>query len=357
MTSHYRASLPLSAVLRSHPFLAILALCVSLASTSVGAVPAEAPAPHQFPGPWGPTDSSGIDSSLVRVEDFGERRIRLHIRSAAMRQVIAVDVLVGSGRAPRPTIYLLDGVDGGPTSGWLTKGSAEEFFADKPVDVVLTTGGTGSIYTDWVRTDAALGLNRWETFLTEELPPIVEPYLGSTGRRAAAGVSMGAQAAVMLAQRNPGFYAGVAGFSGCYSTSDQMGRAITTLTVASRGGNPENLWGPPTSPEWAAHDSVVGAERLRGTQIFLSAAPGSPSAAAYAAAQEYPEILTVMLGGGSLLEAGARVCTERLAGRLAELDIPARIEYLPEGMHAWPDFHEQLSRSWPSVAAALRVPV
>lgn len=335
----------------------ILALCASLASTPVGAVPGDEPVPHQFSGPGWTTDSPGTDSSLIRVENFGERRIRLHIGSASMQRVVPVDVLVGSGSAPRPTIYLLDGVDGGPTSGWLTKGSAEEFFADKPVDVVLTTGGTGSMYTDWVRTDAALGLNRWETFLTEELPPIVEPYLGSTGRRVAAGVSMGAQAAVMLAQRHPGFYAGVAGFSGCYSTSDQLGQAITTLTVASRGGNPENLWGPPASPEWAAHDSVLGAEQLRGTHIFLSVAPGTPSAAASAAVPEHPEILTVMLGGGSLLEAGARICTERLAGRLAELDIPATVEYLPEGMHSWPGFREQLFRSWPSVAAALRVPV
>ncbi len=310
--------------------------------------------------PTGPTPAPAVDpnmtrTGLLRTETIAPRWERLHIASAAMHRVVEVDVLRGSGSGPRPTLYLLDGVDGEATSGWLTKGGAAQFFADKPVDVVLTGGGTGSMYSDWERHDAALGLNRWETFLTEELPPIVESLLRSSGARAIAGVSMGAQAAMMLTQRHPGLYKAVAGMSGCYSTADPLGHAITTITVASRGGNPTNLWGPPDSPEWAAHDTVLGAERLRDTAVYLSASSGAPTNAdliAVAQATDIPAALGTA-GGGAALEAGARVCTERLANRLTELKIPATVEYSPAGMHTWVDFEAQLPRAWAVLSQAL----
>lgn len=334
--------------------LPVLVAAVALATTQSGGQAPASAEPLRAPGsPVAQTPQPG--TSLTRIEVLDTQRIRLHIASAAMRRVIAVDTLIGTGPAPRPTLYLLDGVEGGEPSGWLTRGDAAEFFADKPIDVVLTTGGTASMYTDWVRVDAALGLNRWETFLTEELPPIVEPYLQSTGRRAIAGVSMGAQAAMMLTQRHPGFYRGVAGLSGCYSTVDRLGQAVTSMTVASRGGNPLNLWGPPSSPEWAAHDSVLGAEALRGTRIYVSASSGAVSRADLLEAERNPEVLAPMLGAGTVLEAGAKLCTELFTARLAGLGIPATVEYLPEGIHAWPDFEEQLRRAWPTLAAALGV--
>ncbi|MEV0248340.1 alpha/beta hydrolase family protein [Nocardia sp. NPDC050712] len=337
------------------------AAIAAIAAVAAAPVLAQAPAEPNNPlvdqpaTPPPPVDPKMTRTGLLRTEPVGPRRERLHIASAAMRREITVDVLRGSGEGPRPVLYLLDGVDGDPTSGWITKGGAAEFFADKPVDVVLTSGGTGSMYSDWVRHDAALGLNRWETFLTEELPPIVESLLRSDGKRAIAGVSMGAQAAMMLTQRHPGLYRAVAGMSGCYSTADPLGHAVTTITVASRGGNVENLWGPPNSPEWAEHDSLLGAERLRGTAIYLSAATGAPTAADLVTIANSPSIAEALrtAGGGTALEAGARQCTERFAGRLHELEIPATVEYSPAGMHTWPDFEAQLPRAWQVLATAL----
>ncbi|WP_249645044.1 alpha/beta hydrolase [Nocardia sputi] len=315
-----------------------------------------------FADPAPPTAPPAVDPGMTRtgllsIEKVAAGRERLSIASSAMRRIITVDVLRGGGEGPRPVLYLLDGVDGDATSAWLSKGKAAEFFAGKPVDVVLTGGGTGSMYSDWVRHDTALGLNRWETFLTTELPPIVESLLRSDGRRAIAGVSMGAQAAMMLAQRHPGWYRAVAGMSGCYSTADSLGHAVTTITVASRGGNVDNLWGPPTSPEWAAHDSLLHAESLRGTAIYLSAATGLPTGADLVAVANSPTIADALrtAGGGAALEAGARSCTERFAARLSELNIPATVEYTAEGMHTWPDFQAQLPKAWQALAQALGV--
>ncbi len=331
------------------------------ALVAAGCVGGPAVADPSNPAP--PTSTApAVDPKMTRTGLLGSETIapdreRLSIASAAMRRVVAVDVLRGAGVGPRPTLYLLDGVDGEATSGWLSKGGAAKYFADKPVDVVLTSGGTGSMYSDWDRHDAALGLNRWETFLTVELPPIVESLLRSNGKRAIAGVSMGAQAAMMLAQRHPGMYRAVAGMSGCYSTADPLGHAITTITVASRGGNVDNLWGPPTSPEWAEHDTVLGADRLRGTAVYLSAASGAPTHADLTEVARATDIAAALgtAGGGAALEAGARACTERLAGRLAELRIPATVEYSDAGMHTWVDFEAQLPRAWRVLAVALGV--
>ncbi|WP_245720176.1 alpha/beta hydrolase [Nocardia uniformis] len=329
------------------------AIAVAAALTAVPI----AVAPMVWPEPTPVAEPTVLRTHLASTEFRGEGWERLNIVSAAMRRVVPVDVLVGSGSGPRPTLYLLDGVEAQPTSDWITKGGAREFFADKPVDVVLTSGGVGSMYSDWQRYDAKLGLNRWETFLTEELPPIVEAHLGSSGRRAIAGVSMGAQGAMMLAQRHPGRYRAVAGMSGCYSTADEVGRAVTRITVGSRGGNVENLWGPPTSPEWMAHDSLLGAESLRGTAIYLSAATGFPSVPDLISIAQSPDILDALgtAGGGVALEAGARDCTARFADRLAQLDIPATVEYTPTGLHAWPDFSAQLGPAWQTMAGALGV--
>ncbi|MCM6772144.1 esterase family protein [Nocardia sp. CDC159] len=325
------------------------------AAALLSATPAHAEEPAAPAPP--PIDPAVTRTTLVRGEFRGPGWERLYVASASMRREIAVDVLRGSGPGPRPTLYMLDGVEAGDVSGWLTKGGAAQFFSGRPVDVVFTSGGVGSMYTDWDRYDHALGLNRWETFLIDELPPIVESHLGGDGRRAIAGVSMGAQAALMLAGRHPGRYRAVAGISGCYSTADDLGQAVTRITVGSRGGNPENLWGPPSSPEWAAHDSHLNADALRGTVVHLSAATGLPSLpdlVAVATAVDVPEALR-MVGGGAALEAGARSCTERFATRLAQLGIPATVHYADAGTHSWPDFAVQLPAAWQTIAPALGV--
>ncbi|MFJ9366530.1 alpha/beta hydrolase [Nocardia sp. NPDC101769] len=293
-------------------------------------------------------------ADVTRVDQFGPNWERVEVTSAAMGRTVTLDVLHGSGAGPRPTLYLLDGVDAEGVSDWLTKGHAAEFFSDKPVDVVLPAGATGSMYTDWQHADAALGWNRWETFLTAELPGAIEPYLHSDGRRAIAGVSMGAQGAMMLAHRHPGFYRAVAGLSGCYSTIDPSGSAITALTVASRGGNIINLWGPPGTFDWLIHDSTVWAEALRGTVIYLSAASGLPGLPDLTQVLKSPDIPAALeaAGGGVVLEAGARVCTEHFAKRLSDLGIPATVHYEPTGIHAWEDFSAELGPAWDTLATA-----
>jgi hypothetical protein len=58
-------------------------------------------------------------------------------------------VLLPADRSrPRPTLYMLDGRGASENaSSWIEHGHAVEFFADKNVNVVLTTGGPANLYT------------------------------------------------------------------------------------------------------------------------------------------------------------------------------------------------------------------
>ncbi|MGB6070349.1 MAG: alpha/beta hydrolase-fold protein, partial [Rhodococcus sp. (in: high G+C Gram-positive bacteria)] len=137
----------------------------------------------------------------------------LSVESPAMGAVVDVQVLTPAAKTgSRPTLYMLSGIgeEDPDNSMWLRKGGAAEFFADKNVNVVLPLAGPGSFYTDWQRDDPKLGRYQWETFLTQELPPLIDAAVDGNGRNAIAGLSMGAQSAMMLAARNPDLYSGVA---------------------------------------------------------------------------------------------------------------------------------------------------
>ncbi len=165
------------------------------------------------PGPQAPVDNPRPTvASLDRVERITDRWLRLFVKSPAMGRTVQVQILLPADRSrPRPTLYMLDGRSAGNDyNNWTKLGGAVPFFADKDVNVVLTVGGPASYYTDWVHPDPVLGNNKWETFLTRELPPLIDARFGGDGRQALEGVSMGAEAGMMLAMRNPGVYSAVA---------------------------------------------------------------------------------------------------------------------------------------------------
>jgi S-formylglutathione hydrolase FrmB len=251
---------------------------------------------------------------------------------------------------PRPSIYALEGVDAGEdTSGWATIGGAPQFFADKNVNVVMLNGGVSGMYTDWDRIDPNIGLHKWETFVTAELAPLLDARLKTNGVKSLLGASMGAQGAMMLAHRHPEMFRGIAVFSGCYSTTDDLGRISVQATVSSRGGDPANLWGVVGGPGWAAHDSLRNAEALRGKDIYVSVASGLPGRYETPGIPDYGD--RVLVGGS--IEAASNACTHRFQSRLTDLGIPATFDFEPRGTHAWVYWVDQLPKAWPTLQRSL----
>ena len=308
-----------------------------------------------------PTASAPTAADGAHLSDTAAGAGRLHelrVFSAAMNTEIALDVLPAADRsAPAPVLYLLNGAAGGTDgSNWPDRTDVVDFFADKQVTVVVPQGGRASYFTDWQADDPELGRQQWETFLTQELPPVIDGRFRGTGANAIAGISMAGTSVFQLALAAPGLYRAVGSYSGCASTSDPLGQAVVAGVVAHWGGNPLHMWGPPSDPMWVAKDPYVQAERLRGTAIYVSTGNG---AAGPLDTLDGPGVdgdigtLASQLGTGGVIEAATNLCAHRLRDRLQQLAIPATFELRPHGTHSWGYWQQDLHRSWPLFAAAL----
>lgn len=299
-------------------------------------------------GPVVAEPATASAARVVRIDDVSPTRSEVFIESPAMGRTIQVDVLHPAGGGDRPSYYLLDGLDPGVgQSTWLNATDAEAFFAGKNLNVVLPVGGQAGYYTDWQQDDPHFGRYQWETFLTQELPPIIDARFDGNGVNAIGGLSMGGNAAFILAARNPGLYRAVAGYSACPDTGLATGGVM--FSIANRGGNPANMWGPPGSAAWAEHDPSLMADRLRGKTIYLSTGTGVPGPHE---AEIKPQLAENIVLGGPV-EVGINTCTVAFDQRLRSLGIPARIEYSSTGTHSWSYWQDKLHASWPTIGPAI----
>ncbi|MQY22262.1 alpha/beta hydrolase [Nocardia macrotermitis] len=324
--------------------------------------------------PPDPITSSGRSAATVNAPDGSRitkltvhdtRRLTVQVHSAAMRRDIAVDVQRPADTStPRPVLYLLNGSGGGSDGdSWATMTHVLQFLTDKNVNVVQPIGGAWSVYTDWIKDDPTLGRNKWTTFFTRELPPLIDAALATDGRNAIAGLSMAGESVFALSIARPGLYRAIASYSGCAQTSDPLGQQEIKTMVSFWGhGNPANMWGPDNSPLWAANDPYVHAEKLRGTKIFISAGTGLPgqhdtldSPYLTYGFTRTPDTLANQILLGGLIEAGVNACTHHLQERLDQLGIPATYDYTATGTHSWGYWNDAFVRSWPVLASGLGI--
>ncbi|GAB4582340.1 hypothetical protein Ntsu_01720 [Nocardia sp. IFM 10818] len=286
-----------------------------------------------------------------------ERRVALWIDSPAMGTRIQVQLLLPRDWYSQPdmrfpTLLMLDGLRAGDDqSGWTKDAGAEAFYADKNITVVLPVGGMSSWYTDWRRPDNGKTY-KWETFLTKELPPLLDQGWRTTNVRGVTGLSMGGSAAMTLAARNQGFVRYAASFSGTLTTTTLgMPQAIAYSMRDAGGYDADAMWGPPGDAEWAAHDPYSLAEKLRGTSLYVSS--GSGLAGAYDIPSGIPGVSTNW--AGMALEVISRFSSQSFVAKLNKLSIPVSVNYRPSGTHSWPYWDFEMRQAWPQAAAALGV--
>lgn len=334
--------------MRRGDFASCALMLVAVLSVGAGAATAAPSTGSSDGGAPGPSAPSKLQ--VVSSEALSPTRTALFINSPAMGRTVQVQLLQGRGTGPRPTVYLLDGLSSpAGDSDWIRKTDIEAFFANKPVNVVLPVGGEGTYYTDWARPDPRRGVNNWETFLTQELPDLVDSKFDGNGRNVIGGLSMGGQAAMTLITRHPDLYRGVVAFSTCPDLSEPNQRNLVRGAVASQGGDATNMWGPEGDPLWAAHDPYVHAENLRGKTVLLTVGSGIPGIHDFGPNPDFPQSIVM----GAPLENAAMLCTAKFKARLVALDIPAQVDFKPIGTHAWPYWQDDLHASWPTIATAL----
>ncbi|MEV6059712.1 alpha/beta hydrolase [Nocardia asteroides] len=287
------------------------------------------------------------------------RTWHLKVYSAAMKKDITVDVQRPADESkPAPNLYLLNGLDAGEgTASWAAQTNALGFLADKQVNVIQPIGGRGSYYADWQKEDARLGLNKWNTFFTQELPPLLDSTLNSTGLNSLAGLSTSGTSVLQLAEAKPGLFKSVAAYSGCAQIADPMGRQFVKFSVETwAGGDTENMYGPDNDPAWVANDPVLNAEKLRGTNLYISSGSGLP---VMEDVRYYTEgngpMGVVNLGLGVAIEAATNACTQNLKTKLDSLGIPATYMFNPVGTHYWPYWEQALHESWPMLAQGMGI--
>ncbi|PAY23962.1 hypothetical protein CEY15_05250 [Dietzia natronolimnaea] len=303
-----------------------------------------------------PTRDGSITQSTVRsvaplfpgsMNPVDRRAEVWTVTSASMQRTVRVEVYRAPDGVDAPNVYFLDGVGSESPSGWSTgMGWGDPALRDRAVNVIAPTGAPASMWSDWQADDPVLGPNQWETFLIDELPPLLEAGLPGTaaplahnGSWGVMGLSMGASAAVHLANTNPGMFDAVAGISGAYSTMDELGYQYARLTVAARNGDATNMWGPRGSQTWRDHDTVSDPSGLAGKTVYLSAATGRVGSAELGHFGSNEMILV----DGHILEKGSYESTRRLESELAGVPgVDLRMNYMPTGIHNWPVFVTQM---------------
>ncbi|MGV9478146.1 alpha/beta hydrolase [Gordonia aichiensis] len=295
---------------------------------------------------------------IVSERVIAPTEVDVEVASPAMRRPVPVKVIPARSGSAAPTLYLLNGAAGGEGgSSWFDQTDIREFFARENVNVVVPMGGAASYFTDWQRTDPKLGVQKWATFLTAELPSIIDARFNGNGRNAIAGISMAGTSVFQLSLHAPTLYRALGSFSGCAQTSDPAGQAAVRLVVEARGGgNTLNMWGPPSAPAWRENDPYLHVEQFRGKSVYVSNGSGVPG--------RYDTIngpgidgdsqkLAEQLAVGAVIETATDQCTRNLQRRMREVGVPATFHFYGGGTHAWPYWQDELHRAWPQFKAAL----
>ncbi|WP_329046994.1 esterase family protein [Amycolatopsis sp. NBC_01488] len=323
-------------------WLRVAAVLAAVAGTLPG-VPARAAT--------GVPDARSDDGSHVVAEstvDGDARVLDLTVRSTGVGAYAMVRLILPRDWAAEPdrkwpAVYLLAGETRlQDYRGWSANTDVRRLADDADVLVVMPGSGPAGFFTDWWNYGKDLALNQWETFTAAELPQLVDRGYRGDGRRAAAGLSLGGYGAIELAARRPGVFRYAASYSGNLNPAGPAGELLTDAIVASAHLDPEALWGDRRREpaRWEAHDPVVNADRLRGTELYLSAGNGLPGPLD-------AKLPVDVLPGAMLLEFLCGGQTTAMADRLHALGVPVTAELYGPGTHQWAYWQEQLHKTWP----------
>ncbi|WP_018297893.1 alpha/beta hydrolase [Corynebacterium lubricantis] len=310
-------------------------------------------APQQWYADY--VDGDKVEAYIVTSPSMNNREIPVAVIPARDADGNRVD--------NAPTVYMLNGAGGAEQDAdWLRQTEGLDFYQNKGVNVVIPQAGAFSYYMDWeddVNTRYLQGgPQKWETFITKELPGPIEAELGANNQRATVGFSMSATSSLLHAQHNPGFYDAVGSFSGCAATSTFNTYEYMRLTVNRGGSEPENMVGPMGSRHNRHNDALLSAHRFQDTNTKLYVSTGTGLAGETDMAGYYRDRgmdattasaqAGVLQVEGGVIEAAMNQCTHDLKAKTDSLGMADRTHYelRNTGTHSWPSWREDLELSW-----------
>src|SRR5699024_408961 len=132
-----------------------------------------------------------------------DRNLILDVYSGSMGRTIPLHIMLPQDPdVTSPVLYLLNGAGGGEDSAnWSARTDIQQYFQDDNVYVVTPLEGMFSYYTDWQQPVPELhGENKWTTFLTQELPSIMNKAFDTNGKNGIIGMSMSGSSVLSLAE-------------------------------------------------------------------------------------------------------------------------------------------------------------
>lgn len=294
-------------------------------------------------GGWGPSPAGAAPTADTGATVTAEKQVDgqtldLTITSPSTEQRSRkVRLLLPSGwsrTATRtwPVLFVLHGGFDDYTS-WTKNTGIEQLAASRQAIIVMPDTSWCSAYSDWWNYGRG-GRPRWETFLTTEIPQILERGYRASTVRAVAGNSMGGLGAMKIAANHNTMFRGAASFSGDVDPLHQYagGTGVTVPGLACLA-DWKRVWGDPAIPAqraiWEANDPWNRAAELRGLSLYLSSG-----------------------GTSDPVEAQVDRETRGLDAKLSSLGIPVTTHYY-RGGHNWTAWNAELTRAWPQLMSSI----
>jgi diacylglycerol O-acyltransferase/trehalose O-mycolyltransferase len=282
-------------------------------------------------------------ANITGIEHVNDRWDKVSVFSPSMNKVIVNDVF----KAPKsgaPTFYLLPGIDGGDnldpgtdfapgTKSWFGFTDLQGFFGNKNVNVVSPLGGPFSWYTNWVND----GSKQYQTYMTQELPPLINKQYNTNRRNAVGGLSSTGGTALDYAIQAPGMYRAVGSYSGLLTPNSDAQNV--SLTLGGGGANAADMWGPPGGPLWVQHDPSLNVGKLKGVAVWVGASGGGQGDV-----DKLPPGTNNFTGG--MIEGIVADSTRRFADAAKAAGVPVTYVARPEGSHSWGLFESEMQESW-----------
>ena len=297
-------------------------------------------------------------AQVVAATYVGPRTLDLTIDSLALASSSAmVRLLLPPGWSATtgqrwPVLYLLHGAGDDYTS-WTRSTDIALLTANTGVIVAMPTGGAAGFYSNWWNLGSG-GAPAWETFHLLEVRQILERGYAAAPVRAIAGLSMGGFGAMAYAARNPGMFLAAASYSGVvdtvYAEPDLAlsGPSLIEGTLIKDGFDPADLWGSPTANAaiWATHnpDTDGLAMKLVGIPLFVSSGNGQPGPLDPSGTPSDP-----------FIEPLVEQMSKAFVSRLRTLGANVTADFYGPGIHNWPEWQQELHRSFPLLMSALGV--
>lgn len=233
----------------------------------------------------GPAALAGAATDAARITDerkVSDRVVELTIATPAFAAPTKVQVTLPTGydAAPArrwPVTYF--------TAGTQNRYNAFNDFLDGErltsayPSLIVSPDANSGYWSDWYN-GGAFGTPRYETFVIDQLIPLIDAHfrtLADRAHRAILGISMGGYGALMLAAHHPDLFAAAASLSGAVDSNLPVNGSVLSISSTFDGAPVDAIYGPRATQEvrWRGHNPVDLAENLRGMNVQVRTANGT----------------------------------------------------------------------------------